>query len=793
MIISLDWLKEFVDINESSQELADLLTNLGLEAEVAGIPESLSGIVIGKVETSEKHPNADRLKLCTVNDGTAIHQVVCGAPNVDKGQTIVFAKLGAILPGNFKIKKVKIRGVESCGMICSERELQLSDEHEGIMVLPDDLVAGQNFMEAYGHKFLSVELDLTPNRPDALSHQGVARDIAAITGREFNPLQVKPVKPVGNAALTISMEDPADCPRYIGGIVKNLKVGPSPDWMVERLKAVGQRSINNLVDISNYVLLEMGHPTHIFDYDKLDRKEILVRRAIKGEKLISLDEAEHELKETQLLITDGKSPIALAGVMGGLSSAVTEQTTTVLVESAYFNPITIRKSAKSLQMNTDASKRFERGADPEGAEKGFWHVVELLQELADGELVSEMVDEYPLAVTQSSLTLRRSELDLVLGHHVDQEEVDRLLDALEIESNWDGKDEWNCKPPLFRPDIDREIDIIEEIARIVGYDTLPTDENIYGVFRYAEPDPEKHIESIRTTLAGMGFHQVYSNSLQNETESGLAHKNAVELMNPLSREMGYLRTSLLPGLMRAADFNVKNGNCNFRLFELAHTHEQESEGFEGIKEYKHLAGVIYGMADESSVHHGEIAWEDLFSLKGYLSGLFQDKYGIRFELQPGVHAGYDYAQTVLLNRQNAGAMGRLSSDWIDKLDLDLQQAFGFDIRLNSILKMIGGKKQFSPINTFPKIARDLNLVMPESQAVGPVTKMILKKGQNLVVNARPANIFRDEKAVGKDRKSVTFSIEFQHHAKTLEDKDVNPIINDIISIVKKNFNAKLRS
>tara|TARA_Y100000590_G_scaffold469521_1_gene657502 strand:- start:1389 stop:3767 length:2379 start_codon:yes stop_codon:yes gene_type:complete len=792
MIISLEWLKEFVDISETLQELSVLLTNAGLEAEPVSIPESLNGVVIGKVKSAQKHPNADRLKLCSVSDGTDIHQVVCGAKNVDKGQTIVFAKPGAMLPGDFKIKKVKIRGVESCGMICSERELLISDEHEGIFILPDNLVAGQDFMEAYGHKFLSIELDLTPNRPDALSHQGIARDIAAIKGRKFNQLQIKTVKPNIDTVLSISIEDPMDCPRYIGGIVKNLKVGPSPDWMVERLKAVGQRSINNLVDISNYILLEMGHPTHIFDYDKLDRKEIFVRRAINGEKLTSLDNIEHKLNKTQLLITDGKSPIALAGVMGGLDTAVTVETKTVLVESAYFNPITIRKSAKTLQMNTDASKRFERGADPDAAERGFWRVVTLLQELADGEFASEMIDKYPLVQTQPSLSLRRSKLDLILGNHIKKEEVDHVLNSLEIESNFGSKDEWHCKPPSFRPDIEREIDIIEEIARVVGYDTLPTDENIYGTFRYYEPDPEKHIESISSTLAGMGFHQIYSNSLNNETSSNLNDKNAVKLMNPLSQEMGFLRTSLIPGLLKAADFNEKNGNSNFRLFELANIHEQETEGFEGIKEHKYLAGVIYGLENIQSVHQNPYQ-EDIYSIKGYLVALFKNKFGIRFELKPSDHVGYNYAQTILLNRKDAGILGRISPDWINKLDLDLKDIFAFEIKLDSIMRIISRKKKFSPINFFPKIARDLNLVMPESQPVGPLIKMIKNIGQNLVSEVRPVNIFKDKISVGKYKKSVTFSIIFQHHAKTLEDKDVNPIIDDIIGVVKKNFNAKLRS
>ena len=290
MIVSIDWLKQFVDVTETPAELAELLSKTGLEAEVVGVPSDLPGVIIAHVDTAEKHPDADKLKLCTVNDGQEIHQVVCGAPNVEAGQNIAFATIGTILPGNFKIKTVKIRGQESSGMICSERELQITDEHEGIMVLPDDLNPGDDFMRAYGHKYLSLELDITPNRPDAFSHQGVARDIAAATHREFKPLVIESVEAKGNKSLSISMENPDDCPRYIGGIVKNVKVGSSPEWMVEKLKASGQRSINNLVDISNYVLLEMGHPTHIFDYDKLNQKEILVRRAKKGEKLTTLDE-----------------------------------------------------------------------------------------------------------------------------------------------------------------------------------------------------------------------------------------------------------------------------------------------------------------------------------------------------------------------------------------------------------------------------------------------------------------------------------------------------------------------
>ncbi len=791
MKVSIEWLKSFVDITETPEELAELLSNTGLEAEVIGVHNELPGVVIGYVETAEKHPNADKLKLCTVNDGKNIHQVVCGAPNVDAGQNIVFATVGSVLPGNFKLKKANIRGVESYGMICSEKELQISDEDDGIFVLPNDLSHGENFMDSFGKKFLSLELDITPNRPDAFSHQGIARDIACATNRKFKPLQINPIESKGNELLSIKMENPDDCPRYVGGIVKNVKVGPSPDWMVVKLKAAGQRSINNLVDISNYVLLEMGHPTHIFDYNRLRQKEILVRRAKKGEVLTTLDEEKHKLSANHLLITDGHNPIALAGVMGGLESAISDDTTTVLVESAYFDPVTIRKSAKSVQMSTDASKRFERGADPEGTINAFWRVISLIEELAGGEFASEIIDVYPKKINFPEINFRKSELDLIMGFEVSKKEVERILSALGIVFSHSDQI-WNCTPPSYRPDLEREIDIIEEIARMIGYDNIPSDEKMYGTFRYNTPDPEYKIDPIRSTLAGFGFHQVYANSLQNKSDASLQGKAPIKMLNPLNQEMAYLRTSLIPGLMKFADFNIKNGNFDFRLFELANIHEQIGRGFEGIKEYRHLAGIIYGDKISTSVHSNGKK-EDLFTLKGYLISLFQKKLCMKIQLIRGDYRGFDYAQTILINNQDVGAMGRLSQDWIQTMGLDVDESFGFEINLEPILKMLGTKKRFQFINSFPKVPRDLNLVMPETQNVGPVLDMMFKNGKNLIVEAEPVNIFVDKSTLGEGLKSVTFSLLFQHNSKTLEDKDVTPVINDIIHIAESNFNAKLRS
>ena len=790
MIISLDWLKEFVDIKESPNELAELLSSIGLEAEATLIPLEVQGVVIGKVESAEKHPNADKLKLCMVNDGKQVHQVVCGAPNVETGQTIAFAAVGSVLPGKLKIKKANIRGVESLGMICSERELNINNEHEGIMVLPNDLIAGTDFVSSYGYKFISVELDITPNRPDAFSHQGVARDIACKTDRKFKPISVEKISSKKQITINISMENYQDCPRYIGGVVQNVKVGSSPDWLVDRLKACGQRSINNIVDISNFVLMEMGHPTHIFDYNCLKNKTIYVRRGKKNEDLTTLDGQKHKLNKTHLLITDGDEPLALAGVMGGENTAVSNRTNTLLVESAYFDPIVIRKSAKSLSMSTDASKIYERGADPNGCETAFWRVISLLEKVAGGEFVSDIIDVYPNTINKKNVFLRRSELDLLLGITIKDEIVERILTDLGISFDKDG-DNWNSEIPTYRPDIIREIDIIEEIARIYGYDDIPPDESLYGSFRFENPDPEKYIEPIRNTLAGCGFHQIYSNSLQNEHEANLSGNTPVRMMNPLNIEMGFLRTTLIPGLLKAADHNYKNGIHDFRLFELAHVHILEKSGSKNIKEKKYLSGLVYGKVNQHPFYARNLS-EDLFTLKGYLSTLFCDKLDMRMDLIKGDNEGFDYSKTVMINMQKIGVMGRVSSKWKDSMDIDLDSVFGFELDIEPIKNMMCRKKRFKNIVPYPKILRDLNLVMDMKLEVGEIMELFFKKGKRLIVDVKPINIFNDEISIGKGMKSVTFNITFQSTSKTLEDKDVNPVIDEIINVVDEQFNAKLR-
>ena len=791
MIISIEWLKKFVKIEESPEKLAELLSKAGLEAETTHVPFSIPGVEVARIENTRKHPNADKLKICEVNDGTESYQVICGAPNVEKGQVVAFAKIGTILPGDIKIKKANIRGEESYGMICSEKELNISEEHEGIMVLPDHLTIGDDFSTAYGYKYLSLQLDITPNRSDAFSHIGIARDIAAITKRK---LLYKPNKiPSFNKEydFEVKLENEKDCPRYTGGILKNIHVGKSPTWLVEYMKSIGERSINNLVDISNYVTFELGQPTHLFDLDRLPENKIFVRRAKQGEKIITLDAKQHKLSQNNLLITSKDKPIALAGIMGGLNSSVTDETKNIFIESAYFDPVTIRKSAKSLFLSTEASKRYERGVDPNGCINAFSRVVSLICEVTKGELVSEVIDEYPNQIIPRKVNLRRSEIDLVLGYHIEDEIISETLSLLEFEYTIKNN-MWNCIIPTFRPDIEREIDIIEEVARITGFDLIPSDENIYGAFKYQHPDSGDVFNKIRNSLSSCGFHQIYSNSLQNEREAYASGINAIPMLNPLNTEMGFLRTSLIPGLIKAADFNVKNGAKSFRIYELGNVHHFMGEGISNMIEFQFMSGLIFGERNEASVHYDSTP-ETIYDIKGLLSFLFSNRLGMNVRYKNGKNYAMDHAQTIFVNGQDIGQYGRLSEFFLRDFGYHFPRSiYGFEINFKPIREMMGKNKIFMKINLYPTIDRDLNFVLKHDQPVGEVLDAIYRLGKHLITEANPKNIYFDPVTLGEGLKSVTFSLVFQHSSKTLEDSDVNPIIDEIVTFAEKKFYAKLR-
>ncbi|MCH7613319.1 MAG: phenylalanine--tRNA ligase subunit beta [Candidatus Marinimicrobia bacterium] len=786
MQVSIKWLRQYVEINESPEELADILSMLGLEAEV---PEKrgFTGIVIGHVLKAEKHPNADRLKLCVVSDGTKEFQVVCGAPNVDAGQNVPFARVGAVLGDDFKITKTKIRGEYSYGMICSESELGLSDNQEGIMVLDENAKPGTDFNDYLSNQEY-LEIDLTPNRPDCMSHFGVARDIAAKTGRHINQIVYKEKEFKSNNVekmLTIHIDDPDSCPRYVAGIVKNIHVGPSPDWMKAALESAGKRSINNIVDISNYVLLEMGHPTHIFDYDKIPSKTISIRKAKKGETVKTLDEVDRKLTD-QLLITDGKHPIAIAGVMGGYGTAVSESSKNVLIESAYFDPITIRLGAKSLCMTTDASKRFERGADPNGALNAYWRVVELLEDLAGGEWVPGVIDAYPKKMVRNSIALTREKVDILAGVDLSDDFIQNTLSSLEIVVDNNRNGTWTCTPPSFRPDLEREVDLIEELCRMYGYDHIPASFHYEGLYDSNDIDPEDGITRITTVFSGLGFNQCYLNSLTDEKTSNLMGNNAIVMKNPLSSAMSHLRTSLFPGLLQTLNHNIHNGFIHLRLFEIGNIYNQENDYTEQLQ----LVGIIHGEMQSENIH-GEAFSHSFYTLKSYISGIFSNLNLPELSFKTSKHNDFEYGVSILYNNAELGYGGKLNHSVLKELDIDAKKVFGFQIYLQQIIQEMNQSTQYKSIIPFPKVERDLNFVMDEKIEADDVILSIKNAGGPNFKSAVPKNIFRHE-SFGKNKKSITFNIMFQNPSKTLEEAEINSVINDITAVVEKDFSAKLR-
>ncbi len=788
MRISIPWLTKYVEIQQSAEELADMLTMLGLEAETPKKP-LFTGIVVGHVLEADKHPNADRLKLCIVHDGKAKFQVVCGAPNVAAGQKVPFAKVGAVLGDNFKIAKAKIRGEHSYGMICSERELGISDENEGILVLRDGAKVGEDFAEHINSSQQYLDIDLTPNRPDCMSHVGVSREIAVKIQKKLNYESARPRSYKQNEAeknISIKIDDKDCCPRYIAGIVHNIDVKPSPDWLVVDLESAGQRSINNIVDISNYVLLEMGHPTHIFDYDKISTKTVGIRNAKKGEIITTLDEKKRKLTN-ELVITDGKKPIALAGVMGGIESAVTDKTQNVLIESAYFDPVTIRRGSKSLGLSTEASKRFERGADPEGAESAFWRVIELLEELAGGEWVPGINDAYPKKIDQPTIALTREKVDILSGCTFSDAFVKKTLSDLSILVKKDGKGGWMCTPPSFRPDLEREIDIIEELCRIHGYEKIQTRFHFSGIYDIKDVDPNEGHSFIANHLSSVGLRQCFVNSLTNESMSKMESLKSVQMKNPQNENMSHLRTSLYPGLLEIVKHNINNGNNSLALFEIGTDYSKSKNKY---NEEERLTAVFHGNRIEKNVH-GENEPYSVFSVKGIVQSLLDAAKLTNITFETADLPFYTRSLVIKNVGNHIGSMGQLSGKLIELLDLDSDHVFGFNLDLHPLTLGIKNVTSYESIIPFPIVDRDINFVLDERITSDDVINEIINSRESILISVEPVDIFKHE-SLGQNKKSVTFHFQFQCDSKTLEDSEINTVMNDITAIVRKKFNAKLR-
>lgn len=817
MKVTLNWLKKYVDFNWTAEELAERLTMLGLEVEaVTKIAGEFEGIVIAQVITREKHPNADKLSVCRVFDGKTERQIVCGADNFKPGDKVPLILPGYSLPKKpdqppVQIKVGKIRGVESYGMMCSPGELGLSGDNTGLLILPEDAPVGKPFGEYLGRAESDVvyDLEITPNRPDLNSVIGIAREISAVTG---NPLRIPQIGELATDAtkpaeqfVAVRLDAPELCPRYVARVVLGVKIGESPQWLKSLLEKVGLRPINNVVDVTNFVMLETGQPLHAFDYNLIAREDgkptIIVRCAQDGEKFVTLDGKEHTLTARMLLIADPQKAVALAGVMGGLNSEINDNTTDVLIESAYFNPTNIRRTSKALGLRTDASYRFERGVDIAGCDYASLRCAQLILETAGGVLCNGVVDACAQPITQKKITLRHHKVNELLGLELQPAEIEYYLCALGLKLV-DRKPrpfgvELPPEPatfliPTFRVDLKRETDLIEEVARLHGVEKIPATPP-RGAIGFNEFDAIfDQISEVRRILTGLGLDEAQGQTLISEEAAKLAEqKDIVLLANPLSSDMNALRPSLLPGILDSLRHNISHKNYNVALFEIGAVFRKENNT---VKEQRRVAIAITG-------NRHELFWEgagredkyDIFDLKGIVEE-FLENFGIRgvvyLKRDASTPIFYESAVISLGGKLQLGELGQLQPQLNRKYDLR-DPVLLAELDLDMLIARRNPTRVYKSLPQFPAIRRDVAMIIPESVTHDAVLQAVKKAKPQFLESVELFDVFRG-KNIPQNYKSVAYTFTYRSPEKTLTDQEVNQIHEKLVEQLKLALNAQVR-
>ena len=797
MNVTLNWLKAYIDFEFSPNELADRLTMLGVEVEsVKHLGADLEGVVVGSVASIRPHPNADKLVLCQVDTGGAEElQIVCGAPNVREGMLAPVATIGATLPVGLTIKRAKLRGETSEGMLCSEKELGLSDAAAGLMELPTDIPLGTPLSEALGLDDVVFELEITPNRPDCLSLIGIAREIRAEIGNPLKPPTVDLTESDIDAQelTSVTIDAPDLCPRYAARVIQGVKVAESPAWLQQRLASVGIGVINNIVDVTNFVLMEYGQPLHAFDYHKLTENRIVVRRAREGEHITTLDEVERELTPDMLVIADAEQPVALAGIMGGYDSEITEATCDVLLESAYFNPSSVRATAKALGISTEASYRFERGADPGVVLAALDRASQLIAELAGGTICEGVVDVYPGQQPLTEIQLRPERVNFVLGTTLEASEMVQILNRLGFDVDATGGI-YHVTVPTFRADITREIDLIEEIARVHGYDNIPTTLP-KGDIPVPSQDPKTEIRKrIKHFLLAAGMMEAVNYSfcdpncfdkIRLNPDDPL--RNTLRLQNPLSPEMSVLRTTLTPGLLANAQHNRNHQIDTIALFEIGGVFVHDGEE----KEPERVAGVLAGQIGEG-VYSDPYRPPDFFDIKGLVEEMLEVCGVVDWTLQktdtPTFHPGRN--AEVLLGDKRIGVFGEVHPEVLENYDLPYK-AYLFEFDLEGLTDAATFAKRFEPISVYPKVARDLAIVVDKEILSDMPTALIYTTGGDSVDSVRLFDVYEGEQ-VPKGKKSLAYTITYHSATETLTDKAVNALHDEVVKGLNRELGAELR-
>ncbi|MDE0086741.1 MAG: phenylalanine--tRNA ligase subunit beta [Candidatus Poribacteria bacterium] len=797
MNVTQNWLKTYINFDFSPDELADRLTMLGIEVEsVKQLGAALEGVVVGKVTSIKPHPNADKLVLCQVDIGeTDTLQIVCGAPNVYEDMFAPVATVGTELSTGITIKRAKLRGEESHGMLCSEKELGISDEAAGLMELSSDLSIGSPLTEALGLDDTVFELEITPNRPDCLSMIGVAREIRAETGNDLKLPQVDLQEGEAdiNELTSVTIDAPDLCPRYAARVIRGVKIGESPAWLKQRLESIGVGVINNIVDITNFVLMECGQPLHAFDYHKLAENRIVVRRAAEGEQITTLDEEERKLTPDMLVIADAEKPVALAGIMGGYDSEITETTCDVLLESANFQPSSVRATAKKLGINTEASYRFERGADPEAVIPALDRAAQLIAELAGGTICGGIIDVYPGQREPQQIQLRAERVNFILGTELEADKIVQILSRLGfgIEASQSGENMYQITVPSFRGDIAREIDLIEEIARVYGYDNIPT-----ALPKGDIPIPPPNIsvevrKRIKHFLLGSGMMETVNYSFSHPNcfdKIGLAADNplrqALQLKNPLSPEMSILRTTLLPSLLDNAQHNHNHQIDNIALFEM-------STVFIQAEEPARVAGILAGEIGEG-VYGNPHRSPDFFDIKGTVEGVLDicgtTDYTFKKTDDPTFHPGRN--AEVLLEGKRIGILGEAHPTVLENYELPYK-AYLFELDLEALADAADFSKRFEPIPIYPSVLRDLAIVVDEDMQSDVPINIIYSTGGELVESVRLFDVYVGDQ-VPEGKKSLAYTITYHSATETLTDKTVNELHDKVVKRLNEELGAELR-
>ena len=798
MNVSIKWLKEHVDFDLSPEVLAERLLMLGMEIEsIKQLGEGLDRVVVGRINTVDKHPQADKLVLCNVNVGSGTDaQIVCGAPNAREGLVAPVALVGAQLPNGLTIKRAKIRGEESQGMLCSEQELAISDEASGLMELPDDTQIGAPIVEALGLDDVVLELEITPNRPDCLSMIGVAREIGVTTG---NPLRLPEVNiqqgmtDVHNLT-SVTIEAPDLCPRYAARVIRGVKIAPSPAWLQHRLQAIGVGTINNIVDITNYVLMEYGHPLHAFDYHRLTENRIVVRRAEPGEKLKTIDAEERELTPDMLVIADAQNPVALAGVMGGFDSEITNQTVDVLLESAYFDPPSIRKTSKALGMHTEASHRFERGADPEGVIPAINRAAQLIAEIAGGEICSGIVDAYPGKREAINIKLRPERANFVLGTEIDADDIRDILTRL----GFIVSDAFEVTAPTFRPDVGQEIDLVEEIARVYGFNNIPTTLP-RGDIPIPKVDLKENLrEHVKTYLLQCGMMEAMNYAFYHpdvfdriRLESTDPLRQVVQIANPLSEDQSIMRTTLLPSLLANAQHNRNHQINDVQFFECSKVFIP-NEGNEYPNEPERVAGIIAGNLG-AGVYGDPLRPADFFDIKGVVEGMLDQcgisDYTIAHTDHPAFHPGR--RAEIRIEDKVLCVFGEAHPEVLENYDLP-HKAHLFELDFERLVDVVEPMKQFESIPIYPSVNRDLAIVLDADTPASHPTEIIKAAGGELVSALHLFDVYTGEQ-VPEGKKSLAFAIEYRSTTETLTDEIVDRVHGGILEQLEQELGATLRS